>query len=182
MADEFRFKKRDQGPLYSKTDEVTLWAHDDGSMHVTDEDGSDTEIGAGGGGSQPVQATYFGGVVVINDGESASLPFGTLSEGTELLDRTTPDEPTFLDAGTYALTAQVATADPLTSGGFITAWVSFGATTPAFDTSEHPAAGMTLTAIQTVAANDACGVHVTNHDGAASCSAGLGSATLVKLA
>lgn len=60
MADEFRLKKRDAGPIYSQTDQVTLWAHDDGGLRVTDEDGSVAEVGSGNGGSQTENFKTYG--------------------------------------------------------------------------------------------------------------------------
>lgn len=54
MAKEFRFEKRSTGPLYEQDDSLVLWAHDDGTLRTTDEDGTETTVGSGNGGSQPL--------------------------------------------------------------------------------------------------------------------------------
>lgn len=57
------------------------------------------------------QATYFGSLVSVAAGASAPLPWTTLASGVDLLDRSTPDSPTFLADGLYALMLSVVAGD-----------------------------------------------------------------------
>lgn len=85
MPDELRLDYRTSGPVFSKREELVLWAKDDGTIHTTDQDGTDVEIGAGGGG---------GGLDVLgpytidwdNPGvNSASIELAPLAQGVVVI-------------------------------------------------------------------------------------------------
>lgn len=75
---------------------------------------TDLEVGSG------AFAAYAAGTpVLVNDGDSASLPFGALAVGDELLDHSDPLAPAVLEAGTYWLLATVLADAPLSPGGYV---------------------------------------------------------------
>lgn len=67
MPDELRLDYRTSGPVFSKREELVLWAKDDGTLHTTDQDGTDTPVGGGGSSSVVSCVIARDGTVDIHD-------------------------------------------------------------------------------------------------------------------
>lgn len=134
-----------------------------------------------GGGSQPVQAIYDGNVVTIANNAQGSLTFDSLNSGTPLLDISTPDAPTFLEAGTYAITGGYSASVALTAGGFCVASINSNAA--ANMTAVHPdLAGEVLPLTLVAEAGAPCGLTIINKDGVEARDFALSGFVIVKLA
>jgi hypothetical protein len=156
--------------------------------------GSDQEIFDGeaspapGGGSMPVQGTYSGNAVTIANGASENLTWDTLAAGTELLNRSVPDSPLFLAAGTYAVSCSIQVSD-LTANGKAALNLEFNSLVSAAYFPAYlvaPGVLMTITAVVVITdadlgfgPNPVLSVH--NQDGAASRDFSIQNATIVKL-
>jgi hypothetical protein len=139
---------------------------------------------APGGGSMPEQAIYSNSTGVdIPNGGSVNLGWATLNDGADLLDRTDPTLPTFLEDGTYALTVAIIGDAPNTPGGYslATLFASGFQTLVAIPTPD-PSQTWGASAVFKAAAGDNVGIEVENFDGAATHNYALNSAYLVKLA
>jgi len=162
-----------------------LYVAENGSVRLIESDGTDSEVGGGRGGSQPVSAQYSGGQVTIADGGGDFLTWDSLDAGTELLDRSNLGVPLVLADGLYAVTAKGIAFAPLTSGGFVAFVGSVNGSVVSASsagTSEHPdIVGFSVTAIAQMLAGDNLLFTVFNHDGAAPVDVALSVAVVVKL-
>lgn len=135
--------------------------------------------GGGGGGSQPVQAIYEGDPISVANGGGGTLPFTTLDSGTDLLDRTTPDAPMFLEDGTYALTLWPA-GDDSTPGGSVSYHITVGSFSVGATDATAPFNSMLLPLVIQASAGDSLTVTVINN--AATQNFNLQGSVIVKLA
>lgn len=135
-----------------------------------------------GGGSQPVQAVYDGNVVTVANNAAGALTFDSLSSGTALLDITTPEAPTFLTAGTYAITGGYSASVALTAGGFCIGSISSNSASANLP-AVHPDLVGTVVPLTLIAeAGDPCGLTIINKDGAEARDFALSGFVVVKLA
>lgn len=132
----------------------------------------------GGGGGSAVQAVYSGTSVSVLNGAADNLTWDTLASGTELLDRTDPANPTFLAAGTYAISV-VFTGDALTAAGYaigqVSAPVTFGAGYTPVPAATWGASGTVI-----VAEGDTLNASLVNQDGASARNFNIDVAVVVK--
>lgn len=139
---------------------------------------------AAGGGSVPVSASYSGNAVTAPNGMATGLTFDSLDVGTDLLDRTDPANPTFLAAGTYAVTVEIASTAPLTAAGY--ALLQFeilgtdGVSIRSYSAAPDLGFGASITGI--AATGTLLTVFVRNFDGASSRDFLLEQCLVVKLA
>jgi hypothetical protein len=129
--------------------------------------------------TDPVQAYYTGDPLSIANNTQANLPWTDLAGGTELLDRTDPANPTFLEDGTYAVTLNVV-GDALTANGYATA-ILYDDTLTIVNESLHPNRQFGVTAVVVAAAGDGLVAAVHNFDGASARSFSIDTAVVVKL-
>jgi len=147
--------------------------------------GSDAEIFDGetdfAGGGAGAQAVYTGNSVNIANGASGDLTFDTLALGPALLDISTPDAPTFLTAGVYAV-ALNASGDALTAAGYATLGLAATGGFAFTADTEHPEdTWATSLGVCVVAAGDPLLAVVNNFDGAAARNFAISACSVVKL-
>lgn len=187
------------------TDVPGLVLEDDGTVWKVAADGTRTEVGSGGGGetgptgptgpsgsagatgasaATPVQATYSGNGNNVTNGATGQATVDSLESGIELLDRSDVSNPTFLTAGTYAITVGIRSNADLTAGGYAVVEVTAGPdATSSGNAVEHPHLGGGVTPLTAVVgAGDTLKVFVTNKDGASTRQFTLAGLVLVKLA
>ncbi len=128
------------------------------------------------------QGLYDGDGVTIANGASELLTFDRV-DGDALLDISDVENPTFVAAGTYAITVQATAGAPLTSGGFCGVFVSVGGHSVAVAEGAHPetvpAAAVCVTQADQ---GDTLNVTVFNFDGASTRTFVLGLGLIVKIA
>jgi len=109
--------------------EAQMFQKDDGTFWLRAADGTETQVGSGGGGATQ-RAQYGGDSVAIADGADDFIPwspyYGNAGE-TPLLDLSDPKHPTVVTTGVYAITAVPAVIDPMTVGGFFQATIRLDA-------------------------------------------------------
>lgn len=164
-------------------------------LEVVDEDGAIlSQVGADGqfpgGGSVPAQETLSGDPVTIVASGNANLTWDTKGSGNDLLDLSTPDAPTVIADGVYAVTIQVNPhfTSPLTVGATFQAILSLNSELDvAFTTADSSPASVanaqpcvSLTVVSQMTAGDAINAQVTNWDGAASVDYVLSNAIVQK--
>jgi len=76
------------------------------------------EATVGGGGLQTAWEQIVGDPVTIADGGSSRLTWNNKILGSDLLDLSTPDLPTVVQDGVYAVTCTVYTGGSMTLGGY----------------------------------------------------------------
>lgn len=134
-------------------------------------------IGAG------VQAVYTGNNVSVADAATDPLTFDTLASGTALLNITAPAAPTFLTAGTYAVSV-VFTGDALTAAGYAVGAVTSGATggfSFGAGYTQSPPDTFGASGVCVAAAGDTLAAELTSHDGASARNFSIAAAVVVKL-
>jgi hypothetical protein len=131
-------------------------------------------------GSAGVQTAYTGPSTLCTNDDYTNLPFGDF-EGPALLDITTPASPTFIEAGTYAVSL-VIHGDDLTAGGVATIFVA-GATNDfrAAGQAEHPMQQFGATAVMVAEAGDPLAAVILLEDGVADRNFQILRAIVVKL-
>lgn len=140
-----------------------------------------TLIGSAAAPRVPAEAVYSGANVTIPDGGTAYLPFTTLSNGTDLLNRTDPEQPTVLAAGTYAITVDVHASSILSPGGAANGTLNAG------DWGGFPGflvAGrndFTVSATEILKAGDTISEYLLNQDGTSAQNYRISTAIIVRL-
>lgn len=157
--------------------EARVYAAEDGSLRTILSDGTDAPVG---GGASPVQAAYSGDNVTVANFDSANLPFTNLDGGTDLLDRTDPAIPTFLAAGTYAVTARARGA--LTAGGTANASLIVAGPDIFASVMNDVSQECGIAGVAVVSAGDTLRIELDSYDGAAPQDFRIGSVFIVKLA
>jgi hypothetical protein len=133
----------------------------------------------GGGGGSAVEGDYSGNTVTVTNGAFTRLTWDALSGGTELLDRSTADSPTFLADGTYAVTVELG-GDALTVAGYAVAQMGAGACVASAYTQD-PTQGWSVSGVFIAQQGDGLYVAVMNNDGASSRDFSIGFGVVVKL-
>lgn len=86
MTDEIRLDERASGPEFRKEQEVVVWAHTDGTLRTTAEDGTETTLGAGGSFNG---GTVTGAVTVDTGADEVQLSIdGSANENTSAVEVT----------------------------------------------------------------------------------------------
>ena len=127
---------------------------------------------SGGGGSQPKIETLTGAAQQIANGDGANLALDQSVGPDTLLDLTDPANPTFLEAGTYAVNVQVTLDAGLTAGGsyFANASLAGGQVVYAAEilrSAANASPACTATLVGVAAAGDTVTMFVLNEDGTA---------------
>lgn len=139
-------------------------------------------------GAKTDAAIYTGSPVVVVNGGQANLPFTVLAAGTDLLDRSDPENPTVLADGIYLLFADAACTDgPLTADGYVQLTGNVGGYLPESvggtfnNPTDRPEGHWSAASGGKLVAGDTINVLVVNRDGAVSRHFSLGPTTLVKI-
>jgi hypothetical protein len=167
----------------SKVDRLVGTLHDQQATvgHVLTVQADQSIAAAAGGGGGSVEGGYSGNPVAVADGTVERLTWDVLANGTDLLDRSTANLPTFIADGTYAVTILVS-GDALTVNGYATVVATV---TPFFGTgaeTQHPGNTWSVAGVLIASAGDTLSVSVTNNDGVSSRNFNIAAAIVVKLA